>query len=331
MQAPAGTVIAYATQPGAVAADGEGSNSPYTEALSQAVLKPGETMFDVFNDVGVAVKRNTGGAQQPWVSTSPIEGRFYFFGPTTVVTPPAAGSGGDKELAFWDGIKTSTNPRLFEAYLRQFPQGTFAAIAEAKLAELAPVNKGAAAPSKPTRSLDLATIPYLSSKSREALARYPDLPGPKALAISERGNYAFFSNKTTIRSEEDVKRSALQYCQFLADAPCMLYAVGDAVLPESGVAFVPMPVEIPGSGRFDPARVPFVSDRTREVGMLNYQRNPGHKAVAVTPNGRWATAWGKDSQDTAREAALARCGELGGKDDCMIYAVDDSVVFDEEQ
>nr|WP_255542720.1 caspase family protein [Azospirillum sp. INR13] len=80
MQAPAGTIIAYATQPGAVAADGTGSNSPYTEALSKALLKPGETVFDVFNDVGITVKRNTGGVQQPWVSASPIEGRFYFLG-----------------------------------------------------------------------------------------------------------------------------------------------------------------------------------------------------------------------------------------------------------
>ncbi len=345
MQAPAGTIIAYATQPGAVAADGAGTNSPYTEALSQALLKPGETVFDVFNDVGVAVKRNTGGVQQPWVSTSPIEGRFYFLGPTTVVPPPPAGT--DKELVFWDSIKASTNPRLYEAYLRQFPQGTFAAIAEAKLAELGGGGKADPSPPPPAipatipavvpppataaRSLDLSVIPYLSAKAREALARYPELPGPKALAISQRGNYAYFSNKTTTRSEEDVKRSALQYCQFLAESPCMLYAVGDAVLADQGAGFAPTPVEIPGSGRFDPARVPFVSDRTREVGMLNYQRNPGHKAVALTPTGRWATVWGKDSDDTAHEAVLARCEELSGKEDCIVYAVNDTVVFDEER
>ena len=37
----AGTVIAYSTQPGAVAADGEGRNSPFAAAFIQQVGKPG--------------------------------------------------------------------------------------------------------------------------------------------------------------------------------------------------------------------------------------------------------------------------------------------------
>jgi hypothetical protein len=386
MQAPAGTIIAYATQPGAVAADGEGANSPYTEALAKAVSKPGDTVFDVFNDVGVTVKRNTGGAQQPWVSASPIEGRFYFLGPTTVVTPPPAvapPASTDKELVFWDSVKTSANPRMFEAYLRQFPQGTFAAIAEAKIAELngpTTVARVAAVPSipaappspsaspaptpaappaasvelstpatppapppqvvaalvpppppAPARRLDVSAIPYLSAKARDALARYPDSPGPKAIAISQRGNYAYFTNKTNTRSEEDVKRSALQYCQFNAEEPCALYAVGDAVVFDPKIGFKATPVAIPGSGRFDPELVPFVSDRTREVSMTNYQRNPDNKAIALTPSGVWAAVWGRASDDDAREAAMEQCQQRSEKMECYLYAVNGQVVFDEER
>jgi len=365
MQAPAGTIIAYATQPGAVAADGSGDNSPYTEALAQALLKPGETVFDVFNDVGLTVKRNTGGVQQPWVAASPIEGRFYFLGPTTVVAqapvPVPMPVGADKEALFWDSIKTSTNRGLFEAYLKQFPQGTFTAIAEARVAELgvAEPGKEGAAPAAPPatageaptpagtavarlsappapppvpagRPFDPAAIPYVNAKARDALANYPSLPSPKALAISQKGSYAYLSNRTTPRTEEEVKRGALQYCQHLAEGPCTLYALGDSVVPGADKGFKPMPVEIPGSGRFDPARVPFVTDRTREVAMLNYQRNAGHKAVALTPMGRWATVWGKDSDEEAREAVMEKC-EQAGKDECLLYAVDDEVVFDEER
>ncbi|WP_372395948.1 caspase family protein [Azospirillum sp. HJ39] len=369
MQAPAGTIIAYATQPGAVAADGSGANSPYTEALSKALLKPGETVFDIFNDVGLAVKRNTGGVQQPWVSASPIEGRFYFLGPTTVVTQaPAAAApvpaGADKEALFWDSIKGSSNRSLFEAYLKQFPQGTFTAIAEARIAELgaplasATANAEATSPERapatvaalavaalaapplpaalaalaqqapPAKRVDVAAIPYLTPKSRAALASYPDLPSPKALAISAKGNYAYFSNKSNSRTEDDVRRSALQYCQYRADEPCTLYAVGDAVVMEAKT-FVPMPVEIVGAGKFDPARVPFVSDHTRRVGMVNYQRNNGHKAVAVTLTGRWGSVWDRDSAEEAGEAAVEKCGQVAGKEDCMLYAVDDEVVLDE--
>src|SRR4029077_13689385 len=80
MQAPEGTLISYATQPGNVAQDGTDGHSPYTRALANAVRKPGLDVFAVFNETGLAVKQRTGGAQQPWVSSSPIAGEFYFTG-----------------------------------------------------------------------------------------------------------------------------------------------------------------------------------------------------------------------------------------------------------
>lgn len=89
MQAPEGTLIAYATQPGNVAQDGDGGHSPYTAALARAVRAPGLDIFSVFNEVGLAVKKITGGAQQPWVSSSPLEGKFYFAGATGDAKLPA--------------------------------------------------------------------------------------------------------------------------------------------------------------------------------------------------------------------------------------------------
>ena len=81
MQAPEGTLIAYATQPGNVAADGElGRNGPYAQALAQALVMPGIDVLLLFNDVGLRVSRATHGQQQPWMTSSPIQGRFYFSG-----------------------------------------------------------------------------------------------------------------------------------------------------------------------------------------------------------------------------------------------------------
>lgn len=80
IRAPEGTLLSYATQPGNVALDGTGNNSPYSAALAQTMLKPGLDIFQTFNQVGVQVKRATGGSQQPWVSSSPIDGSFYFMG-----------------------------------------------------------------------------------------------------------------------------------------------------------------------------------------------------------------------------------------------------------
>lgn len=78
MRAPEGTLISYATQPGSVAADGTGRDSPYTLALARAIQTPGLDIFRLFNKVGLDVKQETGGNQLPWVSNSPISGDFYF-------------------------------------------------------------------------------------------------------------------------------------------------------------------------------------------------------------------------------------------------------------
>jgi hypothetical protein len=49
------------------------------------IKQAGLDIFQTFNQVGLTVKRETGGSQQPWVSSSPIDGSFYF------VAPAAAG------------------------------------------------------------------------------------------------------------------------------------------------------------------------------------------------------------------------------------------------
>lgn len=90
MRAPEGTLISYATQPGSVAQDGTDGHSPYTRALATTVRRAGLDIFQTFNQVGLAVKRSTGGSQQPWVSSSPIDGAFYFVPPAapTALPPP---------------------------------------------------------------------------------------------------------------------------------------------------------------------------------------------------------------------------------------------------
>jgi uncharacterized caspase-like protein/formylglycine-generating enzyme required for sulfatase activity len=87
MDAPAGILIAYSTAPGAVAADGSGRNSPYTEALSVAMRDLHEPVEQVFKRVRVGVMSATSGKQVPWESSS-LTGDFYFAAPGK--TPAAA-------------------------------------------------------------------------------------------------------------------------------------------------------------------------------------------------------------------------------------------------
>ena len=90
MRAPEGTLISYATQPGNVALDGSDGNSPYTKALAATIKQSGLDIFQTFNRVGLAVKRDTGGSQQPWVSSSPIDGTFYFVPPSASASTQVA-------------------------------------------------------------------------------------------------------------------------------------------------------------------------------------------------------------------------------------------------
>nr|AYC79385.1 hypothetical protein [uncultured bacterium] len=78
MRAPEGTLISFATQPGNVAVDGTGADGPYATALADAIRQPGLDIFHLFNQVGLKVKRDTQGSQLPWLSSSPIDGEFYF-------------------------------------------------------------------------------------------------------------------------------------------------------------------------------------------------------------------------------------------------------------
>jgi uncharacterized caspase-like protein len=82
IDAPSGTLIAYATAPGRVAADGEGVNGIYTGELLKAVRQPGLALEEVFKRVGASVRRLTKDQQVPWYASS-LEGAFSF----TVTAP----------------------------------------------------------------------------------------------------------------------------------------------------------------------------------------------------------------------------------------------------
>jgi Caspase domain/High potential iron-sulfur protein len=77
IDAPKGTIIAYATSPGRVAADGVGRNSPYTKNLIKAMQQINKPIEQVFKDVRRAVQLETSGQQIPWENTS-LSGDFYF-------------------------------------------------------------------------------------------------------------------------------------------------------------------------------------------------------------------------------------------------------------
>jgi uncharacterized protein (TIGR02145 family) len=79
MNAPSGTLIAYATSPGSTASDGSGENGLYTSAILESIKIPDITILQMFQNVRRIVTQISNKGQVPWESTSLI-GDFYFLG-----------------------------------------------------------------------------------------------------------------------------------------------------------------------------------------------------------------------------------------------------------
>jgi uncharacterized caspase-like protein len=78
VDAPAGSIVAYATAPGTEAFDGAGQHSPYTAAFIKSVKQPGLPIEQLFKRVRVLVADATDAKQMPWESSS-LTGDFVFF------------------------------------------------------------------------------------------------------------------------------------------------------------------------------------------------------------------------------------------------------------
>ncbi len=96
VDAPIGSLVAFATAPGSVASDGRGTNGLYTQHLLANIERPGLSIEEVFKRVRLGVRLDSNGGQVPWESTS-LEGDFSFFAPspsgktTPTVLPPPPG------------------------------------------------------------------------------------------------------------------------------------------------------------------------------------------------------------------------------------------------
>ncbi len=75
VNAPSGTLIAYATDPGSTASDGTGTNGLYTGVLSQQ-LKISQRIEDIFMNTRNRVEELSKGSQRPWEELR-LKGVFY--------------------------------------------------------------------------------------------------------------------------------------------------------------------------------------------------------------------------------------------------------------
>ena len=157
MKSGEGTLIAFATGPGQTALDGEaGTNSPFTRALIANIAQPGLEIQQAMTRVRAQVNDETNKAQLPWGHTN-LTGTV-FLNPAAVAASDgtataAAAPAGEVELEFWRSIKESNKVEELNAYLTNYPNGTFKSLA---LARIAAIQDG---PSTTTRNLTAGVDP----------------------------------------------------------------------------------------------------------------------------------------------------------------------------
>jgi hypothetical protein len=188
MDAPSGSMLAFAAAPGQVAADGNGQNSPYTAALTTAMREPGLSVEQVFKRARIEVEDATGSNQTPWEESS-LKGDFYFVAPPggqLTVNAPAT----DRETVFWQSISASNDPALYQAYLAQFPDGSYSPIARIKLQQLTGLGQGATQGQATTAAVQTSTPTTLATTQPQTQTQTAVLPPATGSPATGTGGFA---------------------------------------------------------------------------------------------------------------------------------------------
>lgn len=141
---PGGTLVLYAASPGQTADDNPAErNGLFTKHLLDQLPRPGLDIEDAFEQVALQVKQVSGNRQLPYKEGN-LLGKHYL-AEATPATPhaaplpaPATAQPADLELKFWGSAESCGTEACLKSYLDTYPQGSFAPLARARLASLAP-------------------------------------------------------------------------------------------------------------------------------------------------------------------------------------------------
>jgi hypothetical protein len=177
MESGVGSLISFSTQPGNVALDGVGRNSPFAGALVEELSISQEDLSTILIDVRNKVIAETGSRQVPW-EHSALRARFYVH--ETPQGGAAAASSTPLQLSeaaqTWSVTKGTTSESVLRAFIVRFPGTVFAELAGARLKELSP---------PPVQSEDRKVCPLLQRTAVRIFEKEPPR-GVGALGYNEK-------------------------------------------------------------------------------------------------------------------------------------------------
>jgi uncharacterized caspase-like protein len=144
-EAGVGTLISFSTQPGNVALDGSGRNSPFAGALVKRISASNEDLSALLIEVRNDVRKATLKRQVPW-EHSALTGKFYFSSMSPSKAPLSTTADANQVVAAWDRTKDTTNIEVLEAFASRYSGTYYAQLATLKIEELRKQQVAAASP-----------------------------------------------------------------------------------------------------------------------------------------------------------------------------------------
>lgn len=213
IKAGIGSLISFSTQPGNVASDGSGRNSPYTAALLGQIETPGRDILSLLARVRGDVVQSTQGRQVPWEHTS-LLGPVHLGEMTSQPAPTAATKptiinsrpAGPTAAEAWPLVEDSRDVAVLEAYIKRYSDTFYADVARLRIEEIA---KEAAPAAQP------ATPPYATTTAAAPTAPAPPLTGgsPPSDGITCRGRTAWMHNGSRMVLVAEGTRRTFAYLQ----------------------------------------------------------------------------------------------------------------------
>jgi uncharacterized caspase-like protein len=127
-----GTLISFSTQPGNVALDGAGRNSPFSGALVRQLSASNDDLSALLIAVRNDVMKETDSRQVPW-EHSALTRRFYFNPATQALGTQIRLS---EAAEAWSATKDTKNIAVLEAFAARYRDTFFADLARARMEEL---------------------------------------------------------------------------------------------------------------------------------------------------------------------------------------------------
>jgi uncharacterized caspase-like protein len=157
-EAGSGTLISFSTQPGSVASDGAGRNSPYTGPLVKHLMSSNDDLNSVLIAVRNDVMRVTERAQVPWEHSALT--KRVFLNASSAGQGQAAASQSEAANA-WSAIKQSRNIPALEGFVERYNNTVYADLARARLDKL----------KRPATPVSLASLDAIARDSQAKTLR----------------------------------------------------------------------------------------------------------------------------------------------------------------